>query len=293
MKSFRYFLAFIILFSIPVLSQKKDLTLRQATLGSFGFYPKTLSQTKWIPGTDNFSYVENDTLIKAFVNNDKTETITTLSNINKSLSAINADALSYFPRLDWIDSNTIKFWDGNKLISYDIKKSEAKKLNSIPENAENKDEASNHYVAYTIDNNLYFAANGESTQITRDENKWIVNGQSVHREEFGIYKGTFWSPTGNYLAFYRMDETMVTDYPVIDFTVRPAKVHEIKYPMAGMTSHQVTVGVYNTKQNDIVWLNTGEPKDHYLTGVTWSPDEKYIFIGILNRDQNYLRRNKI
>ncbi|MGA8266069.1 MAG: DPP IV N-terminal domain-containing protein [Ignavibacteriaceae bacterium] len=292
MKSPRYFLLLILLITIPVLPQKKNLTLRQATVQSYVLNPKPLSQADWIPGTNDFSYVEKNLLLKGNVNNINTETIIALSDMNKALSAINTDTLSYFPRYDWTDSHTIKFWDGNKLVSYDLNMNKATELNAIPDNTENKDEASNHYVAYTIDNNLYFAANGENTQITKDENKWIVNGQSVHRDEFGIYKGTFWSPTGNYLAFYRMDETMVTDYPVIDFTVRPAKVHEIKYPMAGMTSHQVTVGVYNTKQNDIVWLNTGEPKDHYLTGVTWSPDEKYIFIGILNRDQNYLREIK-
>jgi dipeptidyl-peptidase-4 len=292
MKTFRFLLFTVLLISIPVLPQKKDLTLRQATIEGYGLYPRPLREAKWIPGTDTFCYIEKNILVKGTPANDKTENLLSLSDINKSLLAAKADTLPYFPGFDWIDSFTIKFWNGNKLMSFDLNSGKANELNSIPEKAENRDEATNHYVAYTIDNNLYFAANGESTQITNDENKWIVNGQSVHRDEFGIYKGTFWSPRGNFLAFYRMDESMVTDYPVIDFTVRPAKVHEIKYPMAGMTSHQVTVGIYNTKQNDIVWLNTGQPKDHYLTGVTWSPDEKYIFIGILNRDQNHLEEIK-
>ncbi|MGA7838983.1 MAG: S9 family peptidase [Ignavibacteriaceae bacterium] len=288
----RIFLLFILIISISVFPQKKDLTLKQATLQSYGFYPRGLSQTEWIPGTDNFSYVDNNALVKGNARNDKTEKIISLEDLNDGLSSLKVEALSRFPRSEWIDGSTIKFWTGDKLVTYNITTKTATSLNSIPEKAENKDEASNHNVAYTIGNNLYFAANGTSTQITKDENKWIVNGQTVHRNEFGINKGTYWSPTGNYLAFYRMDESMVTDYPVIDFSVRPAKVNEIKYPMAGMTSHQVTVGVYNTRQNEIVWLKTGEPKDHYLTGVTWSPDEKYIFVGILNRDQNHLKEIK-
>lgn len=288
----RILLLSILFISISVFPQKKDLTLKQVTVQSFGLFPKALSQTDWIPGTDNFSYIENNSLVKGNVNNEKTEVIISLDELNKGLSGLNLDALPRFPRFEWSSLNTIKFWSADKLINYDISTKSASVLNSIPENAENKDEAANHFVAYTIDNNLYYTSNGKSRQITADENKWIVNGQSVHRDEFGINKGTFWSPTGNYLAFYRMDETMVTDYPVIDFTVRPAKVNEIKYPMAGMTSHQVSVGVYNTKQNETVWLKTGEPKDHYLTGVTWSPDEKYIFIGILNRDQNDLKEIK-
>ncbi|HKI78972.1 MAG TPA: S9 family peptidase [Ignavibacteriaceae bacterium] len=282
----------IFLITISVFPQKKDLTLKQATVQSYGLYPKSLSQTDWIPGTDNFSYLDGNSLIKGNVQNEKTETLLTLDDLNKALASSKMEELKRFPRYDWKDTITINFWNGDKLISYDIKTGSANELNSVPKDAENKDVAANNNVAYTIENNLYFATNGENTQITKDENKGIVNGQAVHRVEFGITKGTFWSPTGNYLAFYRKDETMVADYPVINFTVRPAKVNEIKYPMAGMTSHQVTVGVYNTKQNEIVWLKTGEPKDHYLTGVTWSPDEKYIFIGILNRDQNHLKEIK-
>ena len=117
-------------------------------------------------------------------------------------------------------------------------------------------------------------------------------GQSVHRSEFGITKGTFWSPQGDKLAFYRKDESMVTDYPLIDMNPRPAEVKLIKYPMAGMESHQVKVGVYDLETRRTVYLQTGEPKDQYLTAVTWSPDGESIFIGVLNRDQNHLKLNQ-
>ncbi len=85
---------------------------------------------------------------------------------------------------------------------------------------------------------------------------------------------------------------MVTDYPIVDLTTHPATVKPIKYPMAGMTSEQSVVGVYNLKTNEITYIQTGEPKDHYLPCVTWDPNEKYIYIAILNRDQNHLWLNK-
>ena len=145
MKSLKYFLVITILFSIPALSQKKDLTLRQATVQSYEFYPKSLSRADWIPGTNNFSYVDENVLLKGNVDNDNIETIIKLNDMNKSLSIISADTLSYFPRFDWTDSNTLKFWDGDKLISYDLKMNKATEINSIPDKAENKDEASNNY----------------------------------------------------------------------------------------------------------------------------------------------------
>jgi dipeptidyl-peptidase-4 len=190
--------------------------------------------------------------------------------------------------MEWIDRNNLKFLIGNKLFRYNLMSGNLGMINTVGTSALNIEFATNNSAAYTIDNNLFIAINNRAIQVTNDSDINIVNGQAVHRNEFGIIKGTFWSPTGSYLAFYRMDQTMVTDYPIVDLTVHPAVVTPIKYPMAGMTSHEVTIGVYDLKNGTTVWLKTGIPKDHYLTGVTWNPDEKSIYVGILNRDQNHL-----
>ena len=138
---------------------------------------------------------------------------------------------------------------------------------------------------------MYIYDGQNTVPIAIDENKNIIYGRSVHRDEFGIAKGTFWSEQGNKLAFYRMDQTRVTDYPIIDFTQQPAVANNIKYPMAGATSHFVTVGVYDLTSKKIVYLQTGEPKDQYLTYIVWSPDEKRIYMAVLNREQNYMKLN--
>ena len=107
-----------------------------------------------------------------------------------------------------------------------------------------------------------------------------------------INKGTFWSNNGTKLAFYRMDQGMVTDYPIIKWSERPAKVDLIKYPMAGDKSHHVTIGVYNTATQNTIWLKTGEPAEQYLTNIAWSPDDKYIYIAVVNREQNHMWLNQ-
>jgi dipeptidyl-peptidase-4 len=89
-----------------------------------------------------------------------------------------------------------------------------------------------------------------------------------------------------------MDQRMVSDYPIIRWGTTPAKAETIKYPMAGGVSHEVTLHVYFPSSKRDVTLQTGMPKDQYLTGVSWSPDEQFIFIGILNRDQNHLWLNQ-
>ena len=117
----------------------------------------------------------------------------------------------------------------------------------------------------------------------------IVCGQSVHRNEFGISKGTFWSPQGNLLAFYRMDESMVTTYPLVDITARTGELNPVRYPMAGMTSHKVQVGIYNPATQKTLYLNTGDPTDRYFTNIAWAPDAKSLYLIELNRDQNHAK----
>ena len=144
--------------------------------------------------------------------------------------------------------------------------------------------------AWVENDQLYVAdGNGVKHQLTTDGSREIVYGQSVHRNEFGIRKGTFWSPKGNRLAFYRMDQSMVTDYPQVNIYTRSADYEPDKYPMAGMTSHKVTVGVYDVKTCKTIYLQAGDPTDRYFTNIAWSPDEKTVYMFELNRKQNDCR----
>jgi dipeptidyl aminopeptidase/acylaminoacyl peptidase len=145
-------------------------------------------------------------------------------------------------------------------------------------------------------------ADGSRREVSTADPGDIVWGQAVHRNEFGIETGVFWSPDGRKLAFYRMDETMVQAYPLVNTDAREAEVVWTKYPMAGMTSHQVTLGIYDLATGQTVYMKTdGRGRtdvdsamvapDHYLTAITWRPDGREIFIGELNRAQNELHLN--
>ena len=129
--------------------------------------------------------------------------------------------------------------------------------------------------------------------VERGDGYNVVLGESVHRNEFGINGGLFWSPKNSKLAFYRMDQSMVVDYPLVNTRAREAEVMPIKYPMAGMQSHWVTVGVYEPATEKLVYLNTARDttvheREMYLTNIAWSPDEKYVYIAKVNREQNHM-----
>lgn len=141
--------------------------------------------------------------------------------------------------------------------------------------------------AYVKDWNLYVTtSDGKTHQVSADGSRELVYGQSVHRDEFGIYKGTFWSPSGKLLAFYRMDQSMVTDYPLVDIDHRVAELAPEKYPMAGMTSHVVSVGIFDPATDRSIYLETGDPTDRYFTNIAWSPDERTIYVIELPRSQD-------
>ena len=143
--------------------------------------------------------------------------------------------------------------------------------------------------AETREGNLYV----DNKLVERGDGYNVVLGESVHRNEFGINGGLFWSPKGTRLAFYRMDQSMVQDYPLINTKTREAEPMPIKYPMAGMRSHWVTVGVWDAEEAKLVYLNTARDttvheREMYLTNIAWSPDEQHVYIAKVNREQNHM-----
>ncbi|MBR4389758.1 MAG: DPP IV N-terminal domain-containing protein [Prevotella sp.] len=166
---------------------------------------------------------------------------------------------------------------------------QSRQVNGLHENNEDWNSTS-RAVAFVSDHNLYVTdGDGRLHQVSRDGSRELVYGQSVHRDEFGIEKGTFWSGDGRRLAFYRMDQSMVADYPQVDIEPRIASYEPDKYPMAGETSHKVTVGIFDLSNDRVVYLDAGDPTDRYFTNIQWSPDGNTIYMFELNRDQNDCR----
>jgi len=150
--------------------------------------------------------------------------------------------------------------------------------------------------AYTKDFQLYVNDSTGEHKLTSDGSPEIVYGGSVHRNEFGISEGIFWNEDHSKMAFYRMDQSMVSKYPLVNIpeidwmpkegTSRCATPEQEIYPMAGETSHKVTVGIYDVAKKSIIYLNAGDPTDRYFTNISWDPDNKTLYIFELNRDQN-------
>jgi len=283
----------ITLLSIAGYPQTKLFTMEDATGLNRALYPERLSQLQWCGNSPRFSFVKENALMAETVQSATRDTLLDLKELNRELARLGTDTLKRFPSVTFSESPMLWFSVNGKVFQYSLESEKLDIVNSFDPKGENVEiDPGQLHVAYTVDHNIAVAIDGKEKQVTSDGKSGIEYGTSVHRNEFGINKGLFWSPKGNLLAFYRMDETMVTDYPLVDIEPRVAEETPVKYPMAGMTSHQVTIGVYHPSSGEVVYLRTGGPADQYLTNLTWSPDEQSIYVAVLNRDQNHLWLNR-
>ena len=279
-------------------AQHKELTMQDAMSNArTTLAPENLSQIQFIYGTEDYIYAKRIGNVPVWLSGSaktkEDQAFLTLNQLNQKLRTAQRDTLKMMPMIqfnqgpEWILNSS-----GSKIALDPVKNTARVLVDQSLSGKSNVEESKAGYVAYLDHFNLFVANGADQKQVTTDGSKDIVYASSVHREEFGISKGTFWSNNGKVLAFYRMDQRMVTDYPIIDWTTRPAHNENIKYPMAGDKSHQVTVGVYNAETKALVYLKTGEPVEQYLTNIEWSPDDKYIYIAVLNRGQNHMKLNQ-
>ena len=290
-------LALLLIMTLSAAAQeKKFFTPADASYNNRSIYAQRPTQLKWVGDQDILMKVDGKQIVTMTPGGKKETTFLTLDELNGYASKAGIDSLRRVPNLTWVNDQNAYFYalgkDGIALNRLDIKKKSIEPLTTVPQGAENQTICEKTMrVAYTIKNNLFVADGDKQIQIT-DNPEGVVAGQSVHRNEFAIKGGIFWSPDGSKLAYYSMDERMVTDYPLVDITQRIATEKPIKYPMAGMTSHQVTLHVYDMATGKDLTIKTGEPVEQYLTAITWNPDNKRVYIGVLNRGQNDLKFNE-
>lgn len=286
-----FLLLILWLMATTVFSQKK-MTIEDAVIGRHHeLSPEQLQSLQW-KDENTYVFVREDTLWAHTIGQDKPTVILTIHDLNR---APGKDGFSFrqFPPFCYTPNDLMEISYQHHLLLFDpVKKIFTLHL-SVPAQAEHPDFCHyNNRLAYVKGQNLFILGPDGEKQITFGTESGIVYGKEVHRQEFGITKGTFWSKTGKYLAFYRKDERTVRDYPLVDFMAREAVHHPVKYPMAGMTSHQVTVGICQVETGKTIFLNTGSPDDHYLTNISWSPDDRYIYLAELNREQNHMQLNQ-
>jgi dipeptidyl-peptidase-4 len=249
--------------------------------------PQALKNIQWLPNSHEYSWISDagNLLMKSSVDQQKIDTLL------KSDALV--EGMLKFPPLTFYTQTEFGFIYQAHYYKANLNKKSIEQKLKLSEDAENFDISSQTFnVAYTVGSNLVVQTSDNTMQVNSESDPGILYGQAVHRNEFGINKGTFWSNSGSKLAFYRMDQRMVTDYPIVHIGKIPAESKPIKYPMSGGVSHHVTLGVFDVQTSKTVYLETGLPAEQYLTNITWSPDDRFIFIAAVNREQNLMKLNQ-
>lgn len=277
------------------LMAQKQFTLEDLNFGGTNYKNMTPGDRTLLWWGDRLVHVEASACYTVNPSNGKESTLLTAADLNRSIEAAGGDETATlqgavsFPYPD----QPLALVTGTKaytLYNFKTRRVECRIAKTGNEQAASWN-AKSRLLACVTGDNLYVGGK----QLTTDGSRDIVYGQSVHRNEWGIDGGLFWSPDGKLLAYYRMDQSMVTDYPEVNIPEVDDSTHRIatpapeKYPMAGQATHKVTILVYNTASGRSVQLQAGDPTDRYFTNVAWSPDSKTIYVFELNRDQNDCR----
>tara|TARA_B100001287_G_scaffold161970_1_gene136186 strand:- start:840 stop:2969 length:2130 start_codon:yes stop_codon:yes gene_type:complete len=280
----------IVLFGLTF--AQKELTLEDAVMQQYGkFYPERITGFSWLPNTTNYVYLSSDraTLYKSSPSSQKEEEILNTKELNELLEA---DLWGFYP-IEFSNEHIFFMNNGISFFEINLKQNTGKTLHSLEDNANSPlFEPKTKKLAYLVDNNVMMRdANSKIIAVTKYDDINIVSGQAIARSEFGISGGLFWSPEGNYLAFYQKDETKVHSYPLLNINDTPGSLSLTKYPMAGQTSEKARVGIFNANSLKTVYIETQNDEDGYLTNVSFTPDEKYLFVAEINRAQNHMWLN--
>jgi len=293
MRKIKLSLTLSLLLSLTMQAQDRLFTLEDLNYGGSNFYnlqPRNLYTTWW---GDELMFLDAEEGGRLSADGQRT-TLFHLSDIGTDWHS------AYSATYPYADKSLVLLNNRKQRILFDFEQKKITWSQTCRGESHADWNKASRAVAYVKDDQLYVrTADNEERQLTKDGSREIVYAQSVHRNEFGIDKGTFWSPDGQHLAFYRMDQSMVTDYPQVDIFHRTAEYQPDKYPMAGENSHVVTIGVYHIETGKTIYLKTpvgsicGDSVDTttpiYFTNIAWSPDSKTIYMFELNRDQNDCR----
>ncbi len=289
----------LILLPIAMCAQQRLFTLEDLNFGGTNYHnlrPKNMQLAWWGDQLVHLD-VEQCSLIDQKTGQEKL--MFTLDDINRWAQSDDQHYVRHLQSASfpYPDQPLVAVGNKRSFMLVDFKAGQVVWQDSLSGQYNNEWSAKSRATAYIEDHQLWVVdADGQKTQLTTDGSHDIVYGEAVHRNEWGIEKGLFWSPDGQRLAFYRMDQSMVTDYPQVSIDHRIAQTEPDKYPMAGMESHVVTIGIYDLRTRQTLYLQT--PKGStcgdsvatstpiYFTNLTWGPDSKNLYIQELNRDQN-------
>ena len=147
-------------------------------------------------------------------------------------------------------------------------------------------------IAYVRKNNLYVQnlTTLEIVQLTSDGSEHLINGTAdwVNEEELEIRDAFRWSPDGKAVAFWQFDTSDVPVFHLVENTAGThSKMISFAYPKVGDKNSAVRIGVVSASGGSVRWMDIpGDPRNHYLARMEWTPNGQALIVQQFNRLQN-------
>ncbi|HKI79079.1 MAG TPA: S9 family peptidase [Ignavibacteriaceae bacterium] len=299
-----FLLLFVLLTFLPAFAQQKEKLKLEDIYYSSKLFGKTVQNIQWKPDGSAFTFTE-------FNLDSKVQDIYlyNVSNGEKSLLVSGTD-LKYnnnqimMSNYQWTDDGKFLLIEGPvksiwrhstqaPFYLYNVSDKEINALSNGNIHLRNvKLSPGGNKVGFVRDHNIYIVdlKTGKETAVTTDGNENILNGEFdwVYEEEFGLADAWRWSPDGNKIAYWRLDQAREKIYHLIDEMGEYNKVFDLKYPKVGEQNAIVKIGVADLSSGKTKWMNIGTNDDIYIPRIFWTNSSDLLSIMRLNREQNSL-----
>jgi len=281
----------------PTFAQKRDITLDDLWQ-NYTFYPSYIGGFNSMNDGEYYSTIEKtekgQEIIKhQFKDGKKVRTL--FSSADFDIQRINNYTFSDDEKQLLLSTETEKIYRHSSKSAYYIYNVFTDKLKKLTDDKVMYATFSpnGEKVAYVFENNLYIQniKSGKVTQVTTDGKKnHIINGASdwVYEEEFALVRSFEWSKNGDYLAYYKFDESNVKEFSMDLFKGGLYPTQEVfKYPKAGEDNSVVKIYTYNVKEAQSTFIYT-EKDYEYFPRIKWTNSPGKLVILAMNRHQNQL-----
>jgi len=189
--------------------------------------------------------------------------------------------------------DALLFEGANSLAWFDLKSQAARVLVSGREElTDAKISPNGQYVSFVREHNLWLVSttDGKERAFTTGGTEEIRKGELdwVYPEELELFTAYWWAPDSNSIAYLEMNESKVTQFPMVNFESYTGESEQQRYPVAGGANPAVRVLVGSVNGGEARAMDIGAEADIYIARVNWLPDSRHVAIQRLNRAQSQL-----
>jgi dipeptidyl-peptidase-4 len=290
--------ALLILICLPVLAQKKPVTLESLKAVKH----ERDGPVTWAPDGKTFLFQRGSTLrIYDCATKTSKELVSTEALDAAAIKQPEEGAFGWTNRR--VDSGGMEFSETGKEVLYStsgdlflihVDTGKWEQLTKTPVAEEDaKLSPDGKMVAFRRASDLYTIeiATGKETRLTYDGSETLLNGELdwVYPEELELGTAYWWSPDSKSIAYLQFDTSREPVVPHEDVLGVRVRYEPERYPQVGENNADVHFGVVPATGGPTRWLEVGDTRNSYLIArAGWMPDSRSVYVVRMNRVQNRL-----